>query len=75
MSYIHGRQIGEYIASTVDTKKEVKISKIWELYPGMFDDERLIYEKLQEEEEFEDYKRRKMAFAMHHNEQFGGEDD
>lgn len=74
MKYIQSLQIAECIAKTKDIKNEMALKNIWDYYPSLFEEEKSLYQKEQEEQEFQDYKQKRMEFARIHNARFGGDE-
>ncbi len=73
MKYTQSIQIAECVAKTKDIKNEITLKNIWDYYPSLFEDEKQLYQKRQEEQEFQNYKQRRMDFARMHNARFGGD--
>ncbi len=71
--YIQSLQIAECIAKTKDVKNEITLKNIWDYYPSLFEEEKSLYQKKQDEQEFRNYKQRRMEFARIHNARFGGD--
>lgn len=72
MKYIQSLQIAECIAKTKDIKNEMSLKNIWDYYPSLFEEEKILYQKEQEEQGFQEYKQKRIAYARMHNARFGG---
>lgn len=65
------RNIGEYIALAVGGKdSKVEITPPWDLYPGLFNEEKEANDKKVSDEEWEDYKARRAGFVQRYNKSF-----
>lgn len=74
MRYTQSFQIAECIAKTKDIKNEMILKSIWDYYPSLFEEEKNLYLKEQEEQEFQNYKQKRMEYARIHNARFGGDE-
>lgn len=50
----------------------MKLRNLWDYYPVIFSEEKKAYEEYQYEKEFEDFKERRVRFAIDHNARYGG---
>lgn len=50
-----------------------KPMQLWDIFPNLFAEEKKVYEKQQELSELEEFKRKRYAFMVQHNEKFGGD--
>lgn len=66
LQFLLAKLVGEQIAAMY--QKDFKLSKPWDLYPELFDQESEEVKRLQEENALADYKERRLAFALRHNE-------
>lgn len=65
------RNFGEYLAMAVAGKdSKVEITPPWDLYPGLFTEEKERSEQQVSEEQWVDYKARRAGFVQRYNESF-----
>lgn len=74
MKFTQSMQIAECIAKTKDIKNEMTLKNIWDYYPSLFEEEKNMYLKEHEEQEFQAYKQKRIEYARMHNARFGGVD-
>lgn len=67
------QQIYERIGALLPGNENLEFTPVWELFPGLFEEEKKISEKRKRELELANYKARFIHFAMQHNERSGGE--
>ena len=57
-----------------EENKAIEINELWDYYPGLFEEEKKQHLIEQEENEFENFKARRMKFANAYNKKFKGDD-
>lgn len=65
---------GISIIFSEEKASESDIKQIWDYYPDLFEDEKKQHLIEQEENEFENFKARRMKFANAYNKKFKGDD-
>lgn len=65
---------GISIIFSEEKASESDIKQIWDYYPGLFEEEKKQHLIEQEENEFENFKARRMKFANAYNKKFKGDD-
>lgn len=65
---ILAQQIIQGIGALFSEKdSEIEIKQLWDYYPEIFDDEKKLYEKQKEIDDFEKFKEQRRKFAQRHN--------
>lgn len=52
---------------------EIEIKQLWDYYPEVFEDEKKLYEKQKEIDDFEKFKEQRRKFAQRHNGKIRGD--
>ncbi|WP_317437031.1 hypothetical protein [Thomasclavelia spiroformis] len=69
---ILAQQIIQGIGALFSEKdSEIEIKQLWDYYPGVFEDEKKLYEKQKEIDEFEKFKEKRREFAQRYNLKIG----
>lgn len=73
LNTVLAQQIYERIGALLSENENSEFTPVWELFPGLFEEEKKISEKRKREIELANYKARFIHFAMQHNERSGRE--
>lgn len=69
---ILAQQIIQGIGALFSEKdSEIEIKQLWDYYPGVFEDEKKLYEKQKEIDEFEKFKEKRREFVQRYNLKIG----
>lgn len=71
---ILAQQIIQGIGALFSEKdSEIEIKQLWDYYPEIFEDEKKLYEKQKEIDDFEKFKEKRRKFAQRHNGKIRGD--
>lgn len=62
-SWLQTKMIANHISKMMDEKNQVKLNEIWDYYPGLFDEEKQLFKVQQEEQDFDNFKQSRRAYA------------